>query len=50
MFFSGASLSFQFDGFDFVHVAPGPGFTGLNRSYQGVLAPVEVLGGVFIFR
>jgi len=47
---SGLHSRLQFDGFDFIHVAPGPGFAGLDGSDQGVLAPVEVLGGVFIFR
>jgi len=47
---SGLRSRFQFNGFDFIHVAPSPGFTGLDGSDQGVLAPVEVLGGVFIFR
>jgi hypothetical protein len=50
MSLSGAGSSFQFHGLDFVHVAPGPGLSGLDRSHQGVLTTVEVLGGVFIFR
>jgi hypothetical protein len=48
--YPGVGLRFEFDGLDFVHVAPSPGFAGLNGSHQGVLTPVKVLGGVFVFR
>jgi hypothetical protein len=41
---------FQFAGLDFIYVAPGPGFPGLNGADQRVLATVKMFGGVFVFR
>src|SRR5882762_9595478 len=48
--YSGPGSSLQFDGLDFIHIAPGPGFAGLNGAYQRVFTSVIVLGGVLIFR
>src|SRR5579863_3764222 len=35
---------------EFIHVAPYPGFSRLNRTHQRVLSVPEVLGGMFVFR
>src|SRR5665213_1257780 len=34
--------------FDFIHVAPAPVFTGLNRLDNGMLGPVKVFCGVLV--
>ena len=34
--------------FGFVDVAPAPGFAGLDRTHDGMLRAMEVLGGVFV--
>jgi hypothetical protein len=46
----GEASSFQFAGLDFIYVAPGPGFAGLNGADQRVLATVKMFGGMFILR
>ena len=35
--------------FDFVDVAPTPGFAGLERTHDGVFRAMEVFGGVLVF-
>jgi|SRR6516162_11223152 hypothetical protein len=35
--------------FDFIDIAPTPGFAGLERAHEGVFRAMEVFGGVFVF-
>jgi hypothetical protein len=38
----------NFAGFDFVHIAPNPGLSGLIGTDEGMLRLVEMFGGVLI--
>jgi hypothetical protein len=40
--------SLEFAGFDFVDIAPNPGFSGLNRADEWVLGRVKMLSGMFV--
>jgi hypothetical protein len=42
--------SFDLTRLDFVHIAPHPGFAGLNGTNQWMLRLVEMFGGVLVFR
>jgi hypothetical protein len=35
--------------FNFIDVAPAPGFAGFDRAHDGVSGVMEMLGGVFVF-
>jgi hypothetical protein len=42
------AFGLEFAGFDFVDIAPHPGFSGLDRADEWVLGSAKMLGGMLV--